>query len=89
VYKFGGKNDDPLSQRQAHFNYIEFQEMLLGKQIALLVDVSLIDSAGRKNPQCRLETIRILVDQHLKTRSIFYFRTAKDQQPAFVEWPSK
>lgn len=89
IYKFWNKKEDPSSLRQSSLNYIKFQELLLGKQIALLADVALIDSASKKDPQCRVGTIRVLVDKIARTRSIFYFRKAKDQQPAFAEWPSK
>lgn len=87
IYNFASKT---IPSGQSQFNYIQFQELILGKQIALLVDVELINSSS-KDPnctQCRLGTIRVLVDQTYGSRSIFYFRRTKDMQPGFVEWPS-
>ena len=72
-------------------DYYEFQRLLLNKDVSLIADIELISSKG-KEPQCRLGTIRILVEPTFKTRSILYFRgtTSKEQRTAaFVEWPSK
>jgi len=77
IYKFGTNKD-----------YFEFQNLLLGKEVVLSTDVELISAA--KEAQCRLGTIRVLIDPVYKTRSILYFRgkTKDYQHPAFVEWPT-
>jgi len=86
---------DPWSKEIAIANhntdYHEFQQLLLNKEVSLIVDVELIKSK-EKDPQCRLGTIRILVEPNYKSRSILYFRgtTSKEHKTAeFVEWPSE
>lgn len=63
--------------------------LLNNKEITFCADVQLIRAA--QEPQCRLGTIRILLDPLYKTRSILYFRskTKDSPHPAFVEWSSK
>ena len=49
--------------------------------------MQLIKSTGEKDIQCRLGTIRILLEPFSHTRYILYFRHTNDQKPGFVEWP--
>ena len=71
-------------------DYLEFQSHILGKEVVFIADIDVIKSNKEKESQCRLATIRILVDPIYKTRSILYFRVkTKDHPlPGFVEWPS-
>jgi len=72
-------------------DYYEFQQLLLGKDVLLITDVEVIKSK-EKDPQCRLGTIRMLVEPNYKARSILYFRgtTSKEHKTAaFMEWPSE
>lgn len=75
VYTFPNKED-----------YLDFQSLLLNKKVVYGADVQYIKSTD-KDIQCRLGTIRILLDEDSRTRSILYFRHTPDQKHGFVEWP--
>ncbi|PMD31234.1 hypothetical protein L207DRAFT_591702 [Hyaloscypha variabilis F] len=76
VYKFHNPKD-----------YTDFQSLLLNKDLKASFDVQHIKSTSEKDIQCRLGTIRILLEPFTRTRSILYFRHTADQKPGFVEWP--
>ncbi|KAL2065151.1 hypothetical protein VTL71DRAFT_4292 [Oculimacula yallundae] len=76
VYKFLNLED-----------HSDFQCILLGKRVVYCADVQHIKSTD-KDVQCRLGTIRILLDEFARTRSILYFRHTPDQKHGFVEWPT-
>ncbi|KAH7364643.1 hypothetical protein BKA65DRAFT_142626 [Rhexocercosporidium sp. MPI-PUGE-AT-0058] len=76
IYKFLNNED-----------YLDFQNLLLSKRVVYCADVQYIKSTD-KDIQCRLGTIRILLDEYSRTRHIFYFRHTPDQKHSFVEWPT-
>ncbi|KAH7400086.1 hypothetical protein BKA64DRAFT_474350 [Cadophora sp. MPI-SDFR-AT-0126] len=76
VYKFVSNED-----------YVDFQSLLLNKKVVYCADVQYIKSTD-KDIQCRLGTIRILLDEFSRTRYILYFRHTPDQKHGFVEWPA-
>ena len=67
-------------------DYIEFQSLLLNKELKASFDIQYIKST-EKEIQCRLGTIRVLLELFSRTRYILYFRHTADQRPGFVEWP--
>ncbi|KAF4612604.1 hypothetical protein G7Y89_g15575 [Cudoniella acicularis] len=67
-------------------DFMEFQSLLLNKDVRFCADVHYIKSTD-KDFQCRLGTIRILLDPFSGARSILYFRHTADQKHGFVEWP--
>ncbi|KAH8649682.1 hypothetical protein BGZ60DRAFT_198404 [Tricladium varicosporioides] len=77
IYKFSNEND-----------YLEFQGLLLNKDVKFCADVHYIKSTNTDENQCPLGTIRILLDPDTGTRSILYFRHTSDQRDGFVEWPA-
>jgi len=83
-------NCAPIYMFQNKSDYLEFQRLLLLKDVVYRGDVQHIKNL-KKDTQCRLETIRILCDPVSNARSILYFRTAKssEQKPGFEEWPVK
>jgi hypothetical protein len=68
-------------------DYTDFQSLLLNKDLKASFDVQHIKSTSERDIQCRLGTIRILLEPFTRTRSILYFRHTTDQKPGFVEWP--
>lgn len=70
-----------------YLDYYDFQSLLLNKKVVYCADVQYIKSTD-KDIQCRLGTIRILLDDFSRTRHILYFRHTPDQKHGFVEWPS-
>ncbi|KAH6690219.1 hypothetical protein BKA61DRAFT_715633 [Leptodontidium sp. MPI-SDFR-AT-0119] len=76
IYKFLNNED-----------YYDFQSLLLNKKVVYCADVQYIKSTD-KDIQCRLGTIRILLDDFSRTRHILYFRHTPDQKHGFVEWPT-
>jgi len=69
-----------------YLDFLEFQRLLLSKEVKLCADVKNIKSSD-KDLQCDLGTIRILFEPFSQTRYILYFRVTPDQKPGFVEWP--
>ncbi|XMA19392.1 hypothetical protein WAI453_012183 [Rhynchosporium graminicola] len=67
-------------------DHLDFQFLLLNKRVVYCADVQHIKSTD-KDAQCRLGTIRILLDEFSRTRHILYFRHTPDQKHGFVEWP--
>lgn len=92
VYKF----ENPKGMSTHNFDtsglhsadFIEFQNLLLNKEVKFCADVQHIKSL-EKEAQCRLGTIRILLEPFSRTRHLLYFRHTSDQKPGFVEWPGK
>ncbi|CAG8952957.1 hypothetical protein HYFRA_00007673 [Hymenoscyphus fraxineus] len=77
IYKFDNEKD-----------FLEFQRLLLNKDVKFCADVKSIKSTSDR-VQCSLGTIRILLDGY-GHRSIFYFRHTTDQRERddFEEWPA-
>ncbi|CZT47244.1 uncharacterized protein RSE6_07783 [Rhynchosporium secalis] len=67
-------------------DHLDFQFLLLNKRDVYCADFQHIKSTD-KDAQCRLGTIRILLDEFSRTRHILYFRHTPDQKHGFVEWP--
>lgn len=70
-------------------DYLEFQGLLLNKDVKFCADVHYIKTTNTDENQCPLGTIRILLDPYTRTRSILYFRHTSDQKDGFVEWPGE
>ena len=68
-------------------DFLEFQGLLLNKEVKHTFDVKSIKSTTDDEAQCRQGTIRILLDPFSRSRSILYFRHTSDQKHGFVEWP--
>lgn len=75
-------------QTLTSIDYLDFQRLLLNKKVVYCADVKYIQSTD-KDIQCRLGTIRILLEPFSGTRHILYFRHTPDQKHGFIEWPGK
>ncbi|KAI9646420.1 hypothetical protein NHQ30_004412 [Ciborinia camelliae] len=78
IYTFHNKKD-----------FLEFQRLIILKEVKHYFDVQWIKSIKDKEYPCRLSTIRILRDPTSRVRYILYFRKSSDHKSGFEEWPGK
>jgi hypothetical protein len=73
----------------SNLDFLEFQRLLLNKDIKHHADVLNIKSLA-SDVLCRVGTIRITFEPFSRTKHIIYFQhlnLASDQRAGFVEWP--